>query len=406
MSLNLLSDLSELLSEAVGFPAHADFQAVGEIKSWPEPHDALMSRCDAVGEFFSSTIAFVLSPDLSSEEKKIRDLLLSGRHGGFSLERHLELSKSIELVPLSYRTDEPIPGTIAEIQCPGSVWGEYSLILRALDPKVNSKFLNGICENILEVNGERKIHHLLDNSSRPLTTLALLQQLRQSCECQFFGLDSISDTDCKTIRTHSFKGLVGQNIFGDRLERAASGEVRFDYPPTQIFDQKIPMALPFHRATRHRFSDRVRQHFAPTYLIEKGLLFERDETRWTLDEVIKFPRSRRDLVLKYAGQDTNRNWGSRAVFMMSRFSKEGWQSVRSQVVNDLENGEPWVVQEDLSRKASNAEISLDGGSLYEKTSIFVASGNPLGAAKMYRKINMVHGQPDTILKAYRLDQIE
>lgn len=395
--------LSNLLSERLGFEAEVDFRASPDFKMWSEAPIRLQARVDAVLAFFEGTIHFIMT---ESEDPRILNLqktLIGPNHHGFDLAWHRSHNGKLTFIPRSYRTDEPSPGSIAEIQCPGSIWGEYSALLNIFNPDADKSFLKALTTNLLTHLGSATVHHMLDNASRPLTMQFLIHQLRATCDVKFFGFDRISDRECRVIRTHSFKGLVAQNIFGERLNEAIEGKLIFDYPPTQIFDQKLPLALPFNKLASHFFPDSVRQWLIPTYLVEDNLEFLRGDNLENLDQIISCPREKRRLVLKYAGQDTNRNWGSRAIFMLSKISKENWKVLRQHILRDMSRGQPWVLQEEISHKLGANEPNAHH---YEKTSIFSASNVPIGAMKMYRKINVVHGQPDTIFEAFKLPYME
>ncbi|MFB9149503.1 hypothetical protein [Roseovarius ramblicola] len=402
---------SQLLTKELGFPVEFDTNLSPIVSQWSETCSEMKSRTNAIKNFFSGTISFAISSTLSADQLPLRSLLLGGReHGGFDLAAHRAMAENVSLIPKSYRTDEPVPGKIAEIQCPGSVWAEYCIALDAFDRNAGDAYVRRLHRHLFEANRASTAHHLLDNSSRPLTSLYLIQRLRRTCHVSFFGFDKITDRECRLVRSHSFKGLVSQNIFSDRLAAAAKDEVVFDYPPTQIFDQKLPLALPFHPLTKHYYSDDIRKHIAPTYLLSSDLNFFTGTEKLSLDSVMSWPRQRRPYVLKYAGQDTTRNWGSRAVFMLNRFSKRAWANIRDRIVSDLQRGEPWIVQEDLSRKQSMQPVlgGYDTGQnspnlAYEKSSIFVAGDVTVGAATMYRKTSLVHGQQDTILRAYTIE---
>lgn len=393
------------LSSVLGFPVEAPCELTRTLGSVGETLDQRVARQQALQAFFDGCLDFACSHASDANEVRLKALLFgrfSQRFGEFF---HREMRNRLRLKPLFFRTDEPTLGQIAEIQCPGSLWGECAAILSLHSRQAAHQFIACVADAIKSVvSGTPVIHHLVDNSSRPLTTTYLIQALRRQQNLTFFGFDNVKDTDCNFVRSHSFHGLISQNIFETRLQAALSGQVQFDYPPTPIFDQKLPLALPFHPVTSKYFHDSARSLIAPTFLIEENCIFHAFGQIISLDEEIKRPRQSRNWVLKYAGLDTNRNWGSRSVKMTKKLSKSSWLELRKTIIRDQQNGDPWVVQADVSSKTTCGSIQNVSGDdmLYEKTSLFFAGEAAIGGLRMFRRISIVHGQDDTIHQALQM----
>lgn len=375
------------LSSVLGYPSHCDFLSA-PAESLPESSvPDVGGLSSAVCQFFDGCMAFVRdAAELDPDSYLLR--LLFGRFGReFGATYHLTLPRTVLRSPLFYRTDEPELGRVAEIQCPGSLWGEYAALTKIQDYHAGTDFLKGIHSAFLSRQEEPIVHHLLDNASRPHTSMYVIQCMRMHFGVKYFGFDSVRDRECNIIRSHSFQGLIAQNIFQPRLLAATEGRLAFDYPPTPIFDQKLPLCLPFHAQTLKYFPDEVRNHILPTYLIDPDLTFDMGKVRVKLDDVMRQPREKRGWYLKYAGLDTARNWGSIAVEPMAVLARPKWESLRKRIQEDTLRGDPWIVQQDGSKKSKT--------DAYEKISTFVANDKVLGRMLMRRTTRKVHGQRDT-----------
>ena len=320
---------------------------------------------------------------------------------------HLSLPRAVYKRPLFFRTDECPEGKIMELQCPGSGWGDLAFLrelylefggmteaerekLRGFDPA--GTFVAEVARSVGRT--APSILHLLDNASGPSSVKYFITAT--SPPLRYWGYDSgIENKGCELIRSHSFFGLVAENLFKVRLERAAKGETQFDLPPIVVFDQKTPLALPFMEATRERFSDEVRSIFVYTAPLTRDGFQDEQGQQVSFDALLKRPLKDRKYFAKYAGVDVSRNWGSRAVHRLSD-NKKTLEAIRA----DVESGMPWIVQPDVSGKASisffnREKDQIQKEKLYAAYSRFYGPSTIIGARARYRGTVKVHGQPDT-----------
>jgi hypothetical protein len=402
-TLDIYNDIEADFSTTIGFPAKIDF-LIGDVIKAPVVHGfSRTAQLTAIYDFFRSVIKVTRVAASRELSPQIARFLFGMSADRFGFEYHQSLPEELLHAPRFFRTDEPNLGQIAEIQSPGSMWGEYLLLLKFFAKEEFRLALSRIEQAFNQLAEEPIIHHMLDNSSRPLQMMYFIQAMRKHTDdVKFFGFDDVKDTECNIIRSHSFFGLAGQNLFLNRLELAREQKLVFDYPPTPIFDQKVIYALPFLRETASFFTDSVRSFFIPTFLIDENLSYVEEGSERTLGDLLARPRSKRRYFLKYAGQDTNRNWGSRDILMLWTVANETKDKLLNQVSKDINKGEPWVLQpfrpcrevvdyydRKTGQKAPPTEI-------YAKYSSFGTQFGFIGCVGNYRNHPKVHGQRETI----------
>jgi hypothetical protein len=192
---------------------------------------------------------------------------------------------------------------------------------------------------------------------------------------------------------------VAENLFKERLRGAVAGRVIFDLPPVLVFDQKLPLCLPFFEETRSLFSNEIRDILAYSYpVFENG--FRDFDGEWVdIQDFIKRPRARRRYFLKYAGCDVSVNWGSRSVFRLND-NKAG--ALLRMATDDAKRGRFWLIQPEISEKEQISYFDKNGGGevrreLTAKYSCFYGPTKLVGIRTMHRRHYKVHGQEDTVL---------
>ena len=163
--------------------------------------------------------------------------------------------------------------------------------------------------------------------------------------------------------------------------------------------------MPFWDKTKHYFSEEIRDILSYTVpLVDYNIKLESGETI-TIDEFAALPQSQRKYYLKYAGTDGSVNWGSRSVTSIEKIGREKLSELLKEKVLDYKNNcRPWILQsESIGGKErvqyydESGEINI-GENLNTKYSYFYGPYDVLGGVISYRKTNLVHGQPDTIIK--------
>lgn len=308
--------------------------------------------------------------------------------------------------PLFYRTDESKSGHVFELQCPGSGWGDLPLLSCLYRNFSPHKYLESfapettIASDIAAVCGVTNpfVLHLLDNASNAPSMRFLMSRTQPPLHYCGFSREAVN-AKVHFVRSHSVFGLINENLFRVRLERCARGELWFDCPPLVIFDQKMMLCLPFLEETRAEFDDSIRDILVYSYPVaDTG--FRDIDGRWvTLEAFMARKPSERRYFLKYAGSDTNRNWGSRGVYRLNN-NKAG--SLLKMAVADAEIGLPWLIQPEVAEKEtiefySRATEDITSSKLTAKYSTFYGPSGFVGLRTMHRNHHNVHGQSDTVI---------
>ena len=307
--------------------------------------------------------------------------------------------------PVFFRTDEMELGKIAEIQCPGSHWGELES-LYSYYRDVNSLHAQNT-PSILFTRQLRKylgdyqpvVCYLTDNSSAPIGVRYFINKTRPGIK--YWGIDNgVKALDCNFIRSHSFYGLCADNFFKFR-QKQSRPQFKYDFPPNVLFDQKATLVLPFWSRTRNFFTDEVRNHIIySTPLISDNIELDNGECI-TTNEFSSKPQSQRAYYLKYAGSDVSINWGSRAIYRLSNESSGHCKELLQRCLDDSKRGRIWILQKEVTSKDEVNYLDRTGDERIEKLnvkySVFYGPFGVIGVMKYHRKHFKVHGQYDNVL---------
>lgn len=367
-------------------------------------------RLDVIRDFFSASISIFKQAIQRKRQSGVARWLLNDLPTSLGRTWHLGLPEEAFTQPLFFRTDETSTGKILELQCPGSGWGDLELLrklyleagidlaedVRArLDTFRPADLFAEEVQTLLRKESP-SILHLLDNSSVPGSMKYFMGAT--SPPLKYWGYDDgVEYGKCDLIRSHSFYGLVAENLFLTRLNQAHLGIVKFDLPPIALFDQKAPLALPFWERTRSLFSNEVREAIVYSYpLTPEGFRDEHGE--WiSFDQFERLPRDKRRYFAKYAGVDVSQNWGSRAVY---RLSDKGYKETLKKIRQELAIGRPWLIQPDKSSRldvsyVQRRDMQIVQSHLYVKYSRFYGPTRLIGTRAMFRATPKVHGQKET-----------
>ncbi len=341
----------------------------------------------------------------------VTEVLLADLPPAYQSDYHRRILSARQTTPLFFRTDEATPGVIVEIQAPGSLWGEYTLLRDRLNESRTDASVDSVTGDLVAttVSGlvarygkHPHVHHLLDNASRPFGMLYFVLRT-QAAACRYFGLDpDVKADDCQLIRSHSFPGILGDNFARPRLAAYCSGELDYDLPPTALFDNKAATILPFHPDTRACFADCHRALFPFTSLLKPDGVFLESGVSLSLKEFAQLPRSQRGYFLKYAGNDTSRNWGSRTVYELGHEDKADCLERLQAAALDCRAGGVWLLQQAISSRGSTPVLRPEGtrvlANAHMKWSAFYGPQGLMGVLCMYRKFYKVHGKTDTVFR--------
>lgn len=324
---------------------------------------------------------------------------------------HNRLSELQHRRPVFFRTDEPVPGKLSELQCPGSGWcmAEEILTLYRNNTKLfgpSRHFPVSLARSFARtlhtyLEAPPVVHHLTDNASRPHGMRYFIQRTREH-GVKYFSYDrDVSPQDCNFVRSHDFITLPHHNFFTERMERCEQGLVNFDLSPSALFDGKIILSWPFWSRTRDHFDDEIRALFPYTNLLDPEGFELPDGSRIAPDHFCRMPRSKRNYYIKYAGTDIALNWGSKSVFLGSTLSNAQCRALMDTIVKDAQRGRHWILQEALQQSEQVTALGRDGESFettaHSKFSGFYGPDGLMGILVMQKASHKVHGSSDTIM---------
>ena len=354
--------------------------------------------------FFDQALNVLSDALCEKTSPTVLKLLLGDAPAHISVDFHRTILKQYRKVPLYFRTDDPAPSRSCEFQCPGSLWGEYAMLEDVYSGRgcyrqdsIATRFADSLLNLLDEENS--MVHHLFDNASSPGGVLYFIQRTRP--RLRYFGFDKgVKALDCRLVRSHSVYGLVAENYFKERLEKAAKEEIYFDLPPNLLFDAKGLLALPFWSETSGYFSDAIRREICRTIPVLPDGIENEDDKEMSIAQFSALPKRERRFYLKYAGSDVSINWGSKAVFRLCNDSEKACHERLKLAVKDFAKGRPWILQEEASVKEDVTFLLHDCSTKIERKHInlkgFYGPYGLLGLMILYRGHFKVHGQPDTV----------
>ena len=341
---------------------------------------------------------------LRENDEELLNWLINETPSSLGVDYHKKLLDWHFTRPVFFRTDEMQFGKIAEIQCPGSHWGELELLYRFFKRMGSTSTLTApsvlFTKQLKEYLGDIQpiVHYLVDNASAPTGVRYFISKTRPTIK--YWGIDSgVSLLDCNFIRSHSFFGLCAENYFKIRLKESQP-TFKYDFPPYVLFDQKATLVLPFWSKTRKFFNDEIRNLIIySTPLLSETIELENGENVTIRDFSNRLP-SQRAYYLKYAGSDVSMNWGSRTVYRLSNETAQSCEKLLQKCLNGAQNGQSWLLQKEVVSKCEPEYWDRTGSKKVEKMhvkySAFYGPFDLIGMSSYYRKHFKVHGQNDTV----------
>ncbi len=317
---------------------------------------------------------------------------------------HRRLEDRHYTLPVFFRTDEVRPGRIAEIQCPGSAWGELQLAFehaarlgyRLRHPAPADQFAAQLTRYL---RAAAIVHHSLDHASAPAGMRYFIEKTRPTV--RYWGIDrGVRVADCNFIRHHSVYSVCADLEFLSRLSKMGNG-VTYDLPPYILFDQKAPLVLPFWSMTRECFRDEIRDLFPFTTTLQPEGIEMPDGGRVTLEEFSRWPQSRRSYYLKYAGSSVALNWGSRGIYRLRNLGGGACLDFLRKCLSEYEQGHIWLLQKEETQEDEISFLARNGAvrteRMHAKFSGYYGPGGCLGALAWHRRHYKVHGQEETVI---------
>jgi isopropylmalate/homocitrate/citramalate synthase len=315
------------------------------------------------------------------------------------------------LVPVFVRTDESLDGEIYELQCPGGWWGIAQALDETLRPGRTPTLAENVADELLALMAEEvRVLHLFDTAGLPHDSIFFAKRVRATgAPIRYRGIDpGVFPADCNFVRAHSYAGVVSEDLFRCRLADLRDGTLRFDHPPLPIFDQKLPLALPFDPSTAHWFADEHRALFPYTAVVREGAVLLDSGEEVHLRDLVRRGPEQRSYYLKYAGTDATRNYGARAVYRLSDAPENVLRSLPGLVSGDI--GEPWILQADRRTVVAVERIKRNGAvetqPMTARLSKFHGPARTLGALFLAESSPTVKGGTSTVLGPVALREKE
>lgn len=169
------------------------------------------------------------------------------------------------------------------------------------------------------------------------------------------GIDAPNDA-LRYLFLDRLTEVLGANVLDPLVEAYVDGTVALDPPPSYLYNQKLPQALPFSSEHRSHFPDSVREAFIPSVLITDAppalepiaAQLDGDGARvaeissW--DELPSLPAAIREkIVVKCGSSHQFDNHGGHGVFRLGG-TEEAARTILDRVLARVAEGEPWIVQ--------------------------------------------------------------
>jgi len=378
------------------------------LKGFFERYDLIKKFQDITLSLFKASLQGEFDPELA-------ELVINELPDCQGWKYHRRLTYRQHHTPMFFRTDEVIPGKISEIQCPGSSWGLYEQIYHFYknyssdfgEPDTFPKSLSAAFADTIKqsINAEPCIHHLLDNASIPHGMRFFIQSTRKH-NLKYYGYDKdVTPYNCNFIRSHDFVSLFCNNFAKQRLADCENLLLRYDLPPTALFEQKVIMSFPFWNKTRDYYSDEIRSLFPYTQIIRPEEIRLENGESLSFEEFCKSSQKERKYYFKYAGCDLALNWGSKGVYFAGSLSGVKCREVLNDIANNYAKRKFWIIQkgyltDDLVTfyTRDNKQESVK---MHSKFSGFYGPSGVMGILVMQRRFHKVHGSENTVVNISR-----
>jgi hypothetical protein len=371
---------------------------------------AFESRYATIKRFYEITQDVFVASLQGEADPAIADTVLAEQPPCRGKEYHLKLTARHLRLPVFFRTDEAGPGTIVEVQSPGSGWemaeqirdlylafpSDFGVATRSLD-----SLASRVAQSLRRYLGDRPIiHHLLNNSSRPHGVRYFIQRCRDE-GLRYFSWDAVHWNECNFVRAHEFYDLRYNGFFDQWMEACEEGRLQFDHPPTLFYDSKVTMAWPFWSKTRQYYPDDIRRLFPYTDIITPEGFHLADGSWVSPHAYSATTKKNRAYYFKFGSSDPTLNWGSRAVYYTGSLSGIACQKTFDRILADHQLGRRWIVQEARTYPESITAVDRDGKEVtvdgYTKLSAFYSPDGLVAILAFQERSRKVHGSPQTAL---------
>jgi len=370
-----------------------------------------------IKEFLSITNNLVYKALFNNKYKNLFNLMFFGKDKSYIKEQIYWYKTNKDTLPLFFRTDEPQPGIIAEIQCPGSGLAQLGELQKIWNKVMNKKLWldwdKQIVKDIIKITGKKnpKLIHI-PKSSCPEDAELFYQKTNQ------LGIEYINPlnkginyykkltkeiiSQADLIKVNSYGFQRGWPVFNDMLKLARKKDIIIDVPPALIFNMKINMALPFHPKTKHHYPDYIRSLFPKTTIVEPNKKIEFENKKLTYEEYSNLPDKKRKHIFKSASgiSVADKDDGGRGVFSLSRTSKKKCYQLLKQASLDYYYGERSIIQPEMNKRYNYSSLQPDNSikeeSGYAKFSGFYGPNGLIAKRALFKNYYKVGGSKETV----------
>ncbi|WP_194916528.1 hypothetical protein [Catenulispora rubra] len=370
----------------------------------PSPTRAALSsdRPRVVAEFFEGCLRVYLAVLAGDVPREVGAALYGDLPEHLGLEFHRSLGAAAVTAPHSFRTDESLDGKIFEIQAPGSGWGEYLLAVEYLADLAGSHDrdtlgTDGEATAIAYTSALRQalgtvdpcVMYLIDTAGGQTGVRYFLERTR-AAGTFYFGLDpGIGADDVHHIRSHNLASLFTEHRPALHLARALDEPFLYDQSLNSMFYSKVTTALPFWRHTRSLFSDRDRDLFPYTAILEADGV-QMPDGRLASRAAFAHELARRPYLLKYAGSDPYSGSGGTGIHLLDGASTRSLELL-NQAWDQSATGRTWIVQEAVFGPYPEWDEQFpDVPGRVPKLSVLCALGTVLGSMILAGTRTIVH----------------
>jgi hypothetical protein len=332
----------------------------------------------------------------------VAQVLFGDCPSSFGLEFHRRLGAAALTVPRSFRTDESFSGKIFEVQVPGSGWGDYLLMSEFYDRggvgtrarDTASRYIDGLRDHCGAE--DPRLLYLYDTCTSQVGARYFVQRTRE-LGLRFYGWDpDVGMRDVDYIKSHEWNALWTDHHVRAHIREAMTNHRLYDLPPNWMFWTKVICALPFWRLTSDFFTQRDRDLFAYTAILEPDGVQLADGRFLSRDEFLATRPKDRKYFLKYAGFDMGRNGGSRGVYRTDTGGQRTPQLIQEAWDESATRG-VWIIQETVEDDLVEGVVDLRLARQHSKYSVLCAFEQYYGSILMLRKHFKVHGQADAAI---------
>jgi len=379
-------------------------------------------RYQCIRNFLDTTNQLVYECLREGKHPELYRLIFFGKDKEYVDEQRRWYSNNPNSAPYFFRTDEPIPGVIAEIQCPGSGLAQLGILEQAWNKILNKNvwpdWKNIVINNIHALTKKNipRILYLPKSSCtldaslfyRSLDNKGIIfvNPLEKGIEYKnSINKNILEKVDM--IRVHSHGFMRSWPAFWEAVQLAKKRQLVIDVPPAIIYNMKLSMALPFWSYTRNYYNDEIRQLFPLTRVIKDGGTIQFEGKNIKYEDYLKLPDKKRNHIIKSSSGTSELDDGGKGVFSLKRTTRKKCAAMFKKIILEYHYGERWIIQEEHNQKYSysylneNEQIKNKDG--YARFSGFYGPDGIITRRVLFKNYYKVGGSASTVCAPVKID---